>query len=108
VGVDSAASRRREVALSAMPAADAWGMVPHVMTVVLTAAPPRTELAHREQHGTAVTLYWTRETNIVTVAVTDRKSGRSFEFVLESHEPPLDVYYHPYAYAANRGLGLDA
>jgi hypothetical protein len=39
-----------------------------------------------------------------SVAVVDHRNGDSFEFVLEPDERPLDVFYHPYAYAAARGL----
>jgi hypothetical protein len=67
----------------------------------------RTELAVREQNGMSVTLFWERGTNVLSVLVIDYRNGETFEFVLEPHEPPLDVFYHPYAYAATRGLGLD-
>jgi hypothetical protein len=78
------------------------------MTALLIAAPPiREELAVREQNGLSVTLFWTRESNVLAVLVIDLKHDQSFEFVLEPHEPPLDVFYHPYAYAAKRGIGLD-
>jgi hypothetical protein len=67
---------------------------------------PRTELAVREQDGTSVTLFWTRETNVVAVSVIDFRNGDAFELALEPGEPPLDAFYHPYAYAAARGLEL--
>jgi hypothetical protein len=64
------------------------------------------ELAVREQDGTTVTLLWTRATNAVAVQVIDHRNGESFELVLAPDDPPLDVFYHPYAYAAARGLDL--
>jgi hypothetical protein len=74
------------------------------MTVAPALSYPRTELAVRHQDGTSVTLFWTRGTNVLAVAVVDHRNGDSFEFVLEPDERPLDVFYHPYAYAAARGL----
>jgi hypothetical protein len=68
------------------------------------ARPSRTELAVREQAGVEVTLLWLRGTDVLFVAVTDRRSGEAFELVLQPHERALDVFYHPYAYAAARGL----
>ena len=64
----------------------------------------RTELAARESNGVSVTLFWSRSTNLVTVAVADTMNGDYFELVLEEHERPLEVFYHPYAHAAARGL----
>jgi hypothetical protein len=64
----------------------------------------RTELASRESNGITVTLFWSRATNLVTVAVADRPSGEYFELVLSEDELPLDVFNHPYAHAAARGL----
>jgi hypothetical protein len=34
------------------------------------------------------------------VAVTDTKSGEAFELPLRDGERALDVFHHPYAYAA--------
>jgi hypothetical protein len=60
----------------------------------------------RECNGLAVRLLWSRQTNLVTVAVIDAASGDNFELVLDEHEPPLDVFYHPFAHAAARGLAF--
>jgi hypothetical protein len=51
-----------------------------------------------------VTLLWTRSTNLVTVAVADAATDDYFELVLEEDERALDVFHHPYAHAAARGL----
>jgi hypothetical protein len=67
----------------------------------------RTELAQRESDGVAVTLLWSRETDVLAVSVVDVHGG-SFELVLADSERPLDVFYHPYAYAALRGLVVAA
>jgi hypothetical protein len=76
------------------------------MTAADTRISPRTELAVRESDGVAVTLYWTPGTNILAVALVDTGTGTAFELVLTENEPPLDVFYHPYAYAAARGLDV--
>lgn len=68
----------------------------------------RAELAVREQDGITVTLFWVRGTQLLVVAVADWKNSHSFELVLEGDERPLDVFHHPYAYAASRGLDLGA
>jgi hypothetical protein len=64
----------------------------------------RTELALRESNGITVRLLWSRSTNLVTVAVADAAHDEYFELVLDADEPALDVYYHPFAHAAARGL----
>jgi hypothetical protein len=64
----------------------------------------RTELALRESNGITVTLLWSRSTNLVTVAVDDAANGDYFELVLDEHERALDVFDHPFAHAAARGI----
>jgi hypothetical protein len=66
--------------------------------------PWRTELMSRESNGIAVRLLWSRATNLVTVAVADAANDDYFELVLDEHEPPLEVFNHPFAHAAARGL----
>jgi hypothetical protein len=65
-----------------------------------------TELAEREHDGITVTLYWARSTNVLAVTVNDVSTGDYFELVLANNEPPLDVFYHPFAYARRRGVEL--
>jgi len=36
----------------------------------------------------------------VTVAVTDTKTGEAFELPVRDGESALEVFHHPYAYAA--------
>lgn len=69
-----------------------------------TDEPWRTELMSRESNGITVRLFWSRATNLVTVAVTDAASDDYFELVLSEHEPALEVFNHPFAHAAARGL----
>jgi hypothetical protein len=64
----------------------------------------RTELAARETGGVTVRLLWSRWTNLVTVAVADAMNEDYFELVLDEHEPALEVFHHPFAHAAARGL----
>ena len=66
----------------------------------------RTELASRGTHGITVRLLWSRSTNQVTVAVDDAANDDYFELVLDEHDRPLDVFHHPFAHAAARGLDL--
>ena len=66
----------------------------------------RTELAAREDNGVSVALYWTRGTDALAVTVADAMTGDYFELVLADSELPLDVFYHPFAYARARGVEL--
>jgi hypothetical protein len=65
---------------------------------------PRTELASRETNGLTVRLLWSRSTNLVTVAVDDAANDDYFELVLDEGERALDVFHHPFAHAAARGI----
>jgi hypothetical protein len=58
-----------------------------------------TELHHRSADGIEVSLLWSPLTNALTVAVEDSRSGVSFE-VPAPAEKALDVFEHPFAYAA--------
>ena len=58
-----------------------------------------TELDHRSADGIEVSLLWSRVTNALTVAVEDSRSGVSFE-VPAPADKALDVFEHPFAYAA--------
>ena len=67
---------------------------------------PQTELASRGTNGITVRLLWSRSTNQVTVAVDDAANDDYFELVLGEDDRPLDVFHHPFAHAAARGLDL--
>ena len=58
-----------------------------------------TELDHRSADGIEVSLLWSRATNRLLVAVDDSRSGESFK-VPAPAEKALDVFRHPFAYAA--------
>jgi hypothetical protein len=65
---------------------------------------PDVVLASRENGGIRVTLLWARETNAVAVRVLDDSSDERFDLRVAPGVNPLDVYEHPYAYAAWRGV----
>jgi hypothetical protein len=66
----------------------------------------RTELASRATSGITVRLLWSRSTNLLTVAVDDAGNDDYFELILDEHDRALDVFHHPFAHAAARGLDL--
>ena len=61
------------------------------------------ELASRESGTLHVALIWRQEADIFMVSVDDPAIGDRFELVVEDRNA-LDVSYHPYAYAALRGV----
>jgi hypothetical protein len=65
---------------------------------------PRThitrELDSRTGDGIEVRLLWCQTVGRVTAAVTDTKTGEAFELPVGEGERALDVFHHPYAYAA--------
>ena len=61
------------------------------------------ELDHRSNDGLEVTLLWEAETNRVKVSVFDAESGDDFEIEVDPAKA-LDVFHHPYAYAASSGV----
>jgi hypothetical protein len=62
-----------------------------------------TELAYRFNDGLSVALLWSRRREKLTVAVSDERTGEAFELEA-TPDKALDVFYHPYAYAAAHGL----
>jgi hypothetical protein len=73
---------------------------------VMTGSSATRELDHREGDGVDVALLWYPSNDVVSVRVVDARAGESFELVLGEGERPLDVFRHPYAYAALRGLDV--
>jgi hypothetical protein len=61
----------------------------------------RRELAHRENDGIAVSLFWSSITNRVTVELFDSHSGEAPGFEVDG-SAALDAFNHPYAYAATQ------
>ena len=62
-----------------------------------------TELAHREHDGITVTLLWHTESDRLTVVVRDWRTGEAYDLDAQARNA-MDVFHHPYAYAARRGL----
>lgn len=52
----------------------------------------------RDSGGLVVSLLWRRRDDALTVVVSDVRLGEAFEVPVGSAKP-LDVFYHPYAYA---------
>ena len=61
--------------------------------------PTYEELDYRLRDGVAVSLVWWRAENRVSVLVADSRDGSSFEIPVRD-ESPLEVFNHPFAYAA--------
>jgi hypothetical protein len=61
------------------------------------------ELAVRENDGLAISLVWSKASGRTRIVVVDQ----TFEAEFHVDVPParaLDAFYHPFAYAAGRGL----
>jgi len=61
------------------------------------------ELAGRENEGLEISLLWSKNAGRVKVAVTDARLDEQFEFDVAGAEA-LAAFYHPYAFAADRGI----
>lgn len=59
------------------------------------------ELDSRISDGIHVRLLWHADDDHISVAVHDTKTGELFELPVPAGARPLDVYRHPYAYAAD-------
>jgi hypothetical protein len=62
------------------------------------------ELDSRTTDGIEVRMLWHRGENRVTVTARDVRSGEILEVAVRDHERALDVFHHPYAYAADHGV----
>jgi hypothetical protein len=60
------------------------------------------ELAQRRNDGLDIRLLWDSATDRVSVALHDGKTGEGFEVEVGPGERALDVFHHPFAYAAFR------
>jgi len=58
------------------------------------------ELDSRRADGILVRLLWSRRENRVAVAVEDARTGDALTLDVKRGERALDVFHHPYAYAA--------
>jgi hypothetical protein len=59
------------------------------------------ELAYREGDGLKVMLLWNERCGRLAVSVIDSKTGSCFTLEAPA-DRALDVFYHPFAYAASR------
>ena len=73
-----------------------------------TATDTLRELDHRAAYGIEVTMLWDSEADRVVIAVADSKTGAAFDLHVMPGERALDVFHHPYAYAAARGIDAPA
>ena len=62
------------------------------------------ELDHRATDGIEVWLLWRERDDRVLVAVADDKTGERFTLEVQEGERALDLFHHPYAFAAWRGI----
>ena len=62
------------------------------------------ELDERDSNGIRVTLVWNRTTDTLSVLVRDERSAQSFALEIENGDDAHDIYNHPFASAAFRGL----
>ena len=65
---------------------------------------PRLVLASRRSAGILVLLLWGSDTNSAAVVVHDDRTGDGFELLVDADLNPMNVYEHPYAHAAWRGI----
>lgn len=61
------------------------------------------ELAHRAGDGIEVSLLWHETEGRLTVICTDERTADWFTLDADP-ENALDVFHHPFAYAAQRGV----
>jgi hypothetical protein len=60
------------------------------------------ELDQRRSDRIDVRLLWHERDDRVLVAVADEKTGERFTIDVRAGERALDVFHHPFAYAAQR------
>ena len=66
------------------------------------------ELDSRRNDGIQVRLLWRKHDGRLWVEVVDTKAGAAFAVDVRDGERPLEVFHHPYAYAAHHGGRFDA
>ena len=64
------------------------------------------ELTSRTANGVHVRLLWAQPEGSCSVAVTDITTAEAFQIEARAGERALDVFHHPYAYAAWHGVRL--
>lgn len=66
------------------------------------------ELHSRTSAGIQVSLWWSPADGRTWVAVRDIRTDAGFALPVPAGEPVRDVFDHPYAYAARRGVPTTA
>jgi len=66
------------------------------------------ELHSRVSEGVHIRLLWCEGDGRLAVAVTDTRSCEAFSIELRDGEDALDVFHHPFAYAAWHGIETSA
>jgi hypothetical protein len=66
--------------------------------------PTMRELDSRSSDGIHVRLLWSGHDGRLAVAVTDEKTGDAFALDVRDGDRAMDVFHHPYAYAAWRRI----
>lgn len=62
------------------------------------------ELDSRVSNGVQIRLLWCQHDDSVWVSVIDTRNGEAFRCEVAPDERPLDVFAHPFAYAAAHGV----
>ncbi len=70
------------------------------MTRTLSFDPTPKMLLLRRSGTTEVALFWSRRTHRAAIAVDDEATGQHFELPIGPDDSPLDLFEHPFAYAA--------
>jgi hypothetical protein len=65
------------------------------------------ELAHREQDGLEVTLYWDKCSNDVSIEVVDHREESILWAPVAGHLA-LDAFHHPYAYPLSHDVDYES
>jgi hypothetical protein len=65
---------------------------------------PIRELDSRSNDGIHVRLLWRQHDGRLWIDVLDTKTGTAFSLDIHDDERPLDVFHHPYAYAAHHHI----
>jgi hypothetical protein len=65
------------------------------------------ELDRRSSDRIDVALLWRESDNRVFVTVADHRTGARFDIALRDDDRALDVFHHPFSYAAARGIETD-
>ena len=62
------------------------------------------ELSSRSANGLDVALLWQQRDNTASVIVVDHRTGEAFQLNVHENDNALDMFDHPYAYAAHRRI----